>query len=100
MIQFDIQKFLEGQPVITAGGLKVRRLREINYQGSHFKFLTALVNNIPAIWDYSGNYMNGDDPSMNLLMDTPIVFNWVLNKDLVSIEPTENKGRYTKVIIP
>ena len=100
MTQFDITKFLEGQPVITSGGIKVRKIREINYYGSQVKFLTALVNNLPAIWDLQGYYMNGNDPNMNLMMDTPLIFNWVLTKELVAIEPTVNKARYTKVIIP
>lgn len=96
---FDINSFLKGQPVVTTNGKPIGRLKELRYKESEVPYLTAIIDNVPAIWNISGTYVSGTNPGLNLLMADIIVYKWAVRETIVDEDPQDDKT-YIKVIIP
>ena len=96
---FDINKFLKGQPAQTQSGKPIGKLKELRFAESEDIYLTAIIDDLPKIWDVTGNYLSGPETGLDLLMTVPIIFKWAVSETLEDEDPLDEKT-YTKLIMP
>lgn len=95
---FDLVSLQQGQPVVTASSKIVGKVKELSYEKSNLKFLTALVENKVIVWDMAGKNAMGLDTGYDLMMDTPQVYRWVPTDKIVDRQPNDLTG-FTKIIL-